>query len=634
MRWYWLLALLPWVTGCEALRLSELLKQFPPLSHSVTEPPGERCPLGGQVVSVGVDTNRNDVLDADEVTSTEVHCSTLPEILVIVEPVPFGTRCLGGGQVTRAGRDVNGNGSLDAEEVAREVYTCWQVTDAPILSRVRAPATPIPSSCAEPATLTLVDAGPDENGDKNLDDDEVRTTLTLCAQAPLLLVELDWEPAGARCAVGGTRVLAGMDQNADTRLDTSEVLASSVLCRDRQTFEGDFQVQDDTDLAVLQGIGRIRGTLRFQGGTPTMAQMRLPSLEVVDGAVVVEGNPSLTRLELPGLRFIGQGLVIRGNDALETLTVGGANEDKLWVSTDLTVENNARLTSLEGLGTVVPRGGVRLIQNAVLTQRPLRGLDAIQFLEGVVDIRGNGALERLPLPNLVSVAGDVLIEDNASLLSLSGTSLTFIGGQLMVKGNASLMSLQGLFSLQVISTVLVVRENERMISSVGLENLWQVGGGIYFFRNNAMTYFGGMPFLRSVKGDIEVDSHAQLATVGDLWALVNGGYLTFSRNPKLTALPGLSNMEQLKGLTVRDCDALLGLTDLSSLDTVESMFVEDNANLTRLELGKMRQVTSYLAIRRNPRLPTCQAQAFATSFYKGPSHLLFVADNDDQATCP
>ncbi|MFY2563547.1 DUF7151 family protein [Corallococcus terminator] len=632
MRWFWL-ALLPWVTGCEALRLSELLKQFPPLSHSVTEPPGERCPLGGQVVSVGTDTNGNEVLDEDEVTSTEVHCLDPGELLVTVEPVPFGTRCLGGGQVTRAGRDVNGNGLLDAEEVDREVYSCWPVTDAPILTRVRAAGTPLPS-CPEPATLTLVDAGPDENGDKNLDDDEVRTTLTLCAPEPLLLVELDWEPAGARCAVGGTRVLAGVDQNADTQLDASEVLASSALCRDRQTFEGDFLVQDDTDLAVLQGIGRIRGTLQFRGGGPSMAQMRLPSLEVVDGAVVIEGNPSLTRLELPGLRFIGQGLVIRGNDALETLKVGGANDEKLWVSTDLTVEDNARLTSLDGLRTVVPRGGVRLIQNAVLTQRPYQGLDAIQFLDGTVDIRGNGALEMLPLPNLVSVGGDVLIEDNASLLSLSGTALTFIGGQLMVKGNASLLSLQGLFSLQVISTVLVVRENERMISSVGLDNLWQVGGGIYFYRNDAMTYLGGMPFLKSMDGEFHVDSHARLATVGNMPALVNSGYLTFSRNPKLTALHGLSKLEQLKGLTVRDCDALLGLEDLSSLSTVGSMFVEDNANLTRLELGKVRQVTDYLALRRNPRLPTCQAQAFATRFYTGPSHLLFVAGNDDQATCP
>ncbi|NTX03057.1 hypothetical protein [Myxococcus sp. CA040A] len=629
MRWSWL-ALLPLVMGCEALRLSEL---FPARSRTVAEPPGERCPLGGRVTFVGTDTNANDVLDDDEVTSTEVHCFPMPDLLVTVEPVPFGTRCLGGGQVTRAGHDANGNHTLDPEEVAREVYTCWKVSDAPILSRVRIPA-PSPGSCSEPTRLTLVDSGPDENGDKNLDDDEVRTTLTLCAQEAQLLVELDWEPAGEKCAAGGTRVFAGMDQNTDKVLDASEVLASSFICRDRNTFEGDFVVRNDTDLAVLQGIGRIRGTLQFRGGGPSLSQVRVPSLEVVDGAVVIEGNPSLTRMQLPGLRFVGQGLEIRGNDMLETLEVGGASGEKLWVATNLAVESNARLTSLDGLRFVVPRGGVLLKNNAALTQAPESpGLHSIQFLEGALTIGAHGSLPRLPLPNLVRVAGDVVIEGNTHLLTLDGTKLESVGGKLRVNGNPQLPNLMGLSSLQVVSDTLEVRENAGMLNSYGLSSLWHAGS-IFFARNDAMTVWGGMPELRSVTTGISVDAHPQLKTIGGLIRLVRGPWLALYDNPKLTALHGLADLEHLRGLSVRRCDALGNLGELAKLRTIESLMVEDNANLTRLGLDNVQEVSSYLSAQRNPRLPTCHVLEFVGRAYTGTPGVLFVADNDDQATCP
>lgn len=633
MRVFWLLALLPWVTGCEALRLRELLKQFPPLSRTVVEPPGERCPLGGQVVFVGMDTNTNDALDDDEVTSTQVHCSTLPELVVIMEPVPFGTRCPGGGQVTRAGRDTDGNGVLDAEETDREVYSCWKVTDAPILSRVRVPS-PSLVACPEPTTHILVDAGPDENGDKNLDDDEVRLTLSTCAQEPLLRVELDWEPPGARCAVGGTRVLAGMDQNADRQLDALEVLISNVLCEDGRTFDGDFLVQRDTDLAVLQGISRIRGNLLFFNGSPTLAQAKLPSLEVVDGAVVIESNPFLTRMEAPGLRFVGEGLTIRGNDALETLTVGGGGAGWLWVSRDLTVENNARLKSLDGLRSVVPRRNVQVKGNAALTH-PLNGLglQSIEFLEGSLSISSNGALERLPLATLARVNEDVVIEDNASLATLVGTRLESIGGGLLVQGNPMLLNLAGLSSLQVVSGKLQVRENAGMVTSYGLSSLWHAGS-IFFARNNAMTVWGGMTTLRSVETGISVDANAKLETIGSMTSLVNGPWLALYGNPKLTALHGLGNLEQLRGFSVNDCDSLTTLNELTKLRTIDTLMVEDNAHLTQLGLDPVRQVSGYLAARNNPRLPTCQIQAFAGRVYTGRPDLLFVEGNDDQAPCP
>ncbi|MFY1831762.1 DUF7151 family protein [Myxococcus fulvus] len=630
MRWTWL-ALLPLAAGCDALRIRDLMDHPSALSREVVELPGARCALGGRDVLVGTDDNRNGVLDDEEVTSSTLICAlSQAEMRVEQQPVLPGERCPGGGLVTRAGYDFNQSDTLDPEEVAREVYSCRDIAEAQLLTRTRAPP-PGSRVCLDPTLLTLVEAGHDTNGDGVLGDDEVRTRMEVCVETSRLLVTRAWEPT---CAAGGTRVSAGMDLDADGVLDEEEVLASTPLCEDLNTFEGTFVIRGPVDLAVLKGISRIRGSLEVTTGNIPVSEIRLTTLEVVDGTLFVQDNASLTRLEFPGLRFIGQGLSLLNNAALETVTVGGATGQYAWVGTNLEVAHNPRLQSLDGLQSVVPRGGVVIEDNARLSHTPEGlGLRAIQTLTGSLRIKDNPALALLPLPNLTSVAQSVLIENNARLTTLEGTRLEFIGKNLEVTNNPALRTLTGLSTLHTIGVTLEVRLNAALVDSNGLGSLAQVES-IFFSRNNAMERWGNMPRLQSMRGTLSLEAHARLVEVRGMESLRMLSWLSLYNNPALTTLTGLEGVERLTGLASEQNGALTSLAGLKGLRTLESLMLLDNPLLSELGLPAVQQVSRYFSIQRNPQLPTCRVRAFGERVYTGPGNVYLVAGNNDAATCP
>lgn len=95
----------------------------------VSEPAGTNCANGGKKVSVGLDTNANDVLDASEITSSNYICNGaigsngLNSLMAIVSE-PSGSICSNGGLKITSGLDANSNGTLDASEVTSMKYVC------------------------------------------------------------------------------------------------------------------------------------------------------------------------------------------------------------------------------------------------------------------------------------------------------------------------------------------------------------------------------------------------------------------------------------------------------------------------------------------------------------------------------
>ncbi len=95
---------------------------------------GANCASGGKAVSVGLDANRNGVLDVPEMTSTGYVCNGasgtstsgaagLDSLLATVTETA-GAHCSWGGMKTTSGLDSNGNLALDAGEVTSTTYVC------------------------------------------------------------------------------------------------------------------------------------------------------------------------------------------------------------------------------------------------------------------------------------------------------------------------------------------------------------------------------------------------------------------------------------------------------------------------------------------------------------------------------
>lgn len=87
---------------------------------------GENCPNGGIIVSTGGDTNANGILDADEVTSINYVCNGVDGInslVDVLEELP-GDSCEFGGSRVISGLDLNRNDTLDTDEIVDIAFIC------------------------------------------------------------------------------------------------------------------------------------------------------------------------------------------------------------------------------------------------------------------------------------------------------------------------------------------------------------------------------------------------------------------------------------------------------------------------------------------------------------------------------
>ncbi|WP_318308956.1 DUF7151 family protein [Flagellimonas crocea] len=98
------------------------------LISTTIEPAGANCENGGYRLDVGLDSNLNGTLDAGEVTTSEYLCNIDPSdgltsLISTVIEMP-GDNCSSGGYRLDVGLDSNQNGTLDAEEVTTTEYLC------------------------------------------------------------------------------------------------------------------------------------------------------------------------------------------------------------------------------------------------------------------------------------------------------------------------------------------------------------------------------------------------------------------------------------------------------------------------------------------------------------------------------
>jgi alpha-tubulin suppressor-like RCC1 family protein len=152
-----------------------------------------------------------------------------------------GENCLNGGIKIVSGHDENGDGELTEKEILSTDYVCNGDSgydgndgsngtdgangDQPL---VRTSVEPSGENCLEGGTK--IETGMDENGNGELDDAEVDSTLTqyVChglegADGQDVLVKTTNEPAGENCTEGGTKVEIGIDENGDGNLDEEEI---------------------------------------------------------------------------------------------------------------------------------------------------------------------------------------------------------------------------------------------------------------------------------------------------------------------------------------------------------------------------------------------------------------------------
>lgn len=508
MRWTWMAVVLL-AAGCDGIDVRKLVTQHEARTRMDPEPAGDRCPLGGRAFLAGLDLNDNGVLDDTEVTSTEYVCTTpTPGVLVHMQDVQPGEQCPHGGHVSRAGQDVNSNDILEDGEVTREVYGCAEPASGSVLHRARhqPPVSHVPPWICGWGR-TWVEAGPDANGNGLLDDDEVRAMESVCVDPTLLMFVQVPEHAGTTCPHGGTGIQIGVDSNDDGVLTGPEVHKTAFVCEALHTIHGHYTVRTPADLAALQHISRIQGSLLIDD--TSLTELRLPGLSVVDHTVRLWNNQLLTEVELPGLRFVGDDVEVTANPVLNVLQVGGADVRRLFVGRRVVVSNNDQLRSMKGLLSVSPRVELIVMDNAALTFNPSEEtpLVSVDNLMGSLTVSGNDSLRALPFSNLIHVGGGVDIMGNNALVSLEGFNPWTIGGALDISDNASLRRISGLTNVRQLTT-LTVKGNPALTNLADLSAL----GTLESLRvaDNASLTRLGLTSLHQVSQSFDVTDNLEL----------------------------------------------------------------------------------------------------------------------------
>jgi hypothetical protein len=145
------------------------------------EPTGSNCAFGGHRIGVGVDANKNGILDDNEIQSTQYICNGSngtngQNSLVKMTVEAAGTNCSFGGQKLQTGFDSNSNGILNDGEIQSTQYIC--------------------------------NGSNGQNG----------------------LVKMTPETPGSNCTFGGYKMQTGLDSNINGTLDNNEVQSTQYVC--------------------------------------------------------------------------------------------------------------------------------------------------------------------------------------------------------------------------------------------------------------------------------------------------------------------------------------------------------------------------------------------------------------------
>ncbi len=258
----------------------------------VAEPAGTNCPVGGQQITSGLDSDRNGVLEGVEIDDVVYVCDPIPS-LVTVSPEIEGvsTECPDGGSRIEAGLDTDASGTLEPGEIATTTFVCNG--DDGRSSLVVTNAEPVGENCAEGGSR--VDAGLDANEDGVLDVEEVTSTQYTCNGADGLdgadgasdLVRVSSVPPGPTCEAGGLRVETGPDVDGDDVLDPNEVTGQSIVCDGVDGTSGLDSLVDVTPVAP--GLDCVDGGQRLQVGSDLDGNGILDPAEVTSTTFVCNG---------------------------------------------------------------------------------------------------------------------------------------------------------------------------------------------------------------------------------------------------------------------------------------------------------------------------------------------------------
>jgi hypothetical protein len=456
---------------------------------------------------------------------------------------------------------------------------------------------------------TAVHSGRDRDGDGHLGAAEIEEVTYVCAAAPepARLAQTRRVAQGEQCPSGGTAVDLGVDRDGDGALDDDEVTSTTYACEVDEVWEGDVGVWvwgDPIALARLREATVVTGNLRVATDGP----LSLPRLRTVGGDIWIWSTGGA--LDLPALTTVGGELDLEDADLVGEVVLPALT----------TVGEDARLGSGAGITRLSAPSLAYIGGSLILGAWPLASELDLPALHGVGgSLYAAEAPAAARLPALYSVVGDLALDLRAAT-AVALPMLTAVGGSLALDGPA--------------------------LTSIGLPRLARVGSlhvaapRVTELRlGNLVTVSGSLEVSAAALTTLELTKLAAVGESGDGAGLVVTAAVAELRLPALqqvpagiaVASPALIRIEapQVTAVRVLAVDgpvadlAVAALTAIEHLDlrgtdladlaafgglaTLDALTLERNGRLASLdELDDVTALRLGLRVEGNPALTTLE----------------------------
>ena len=234
------------------------------LTKVTNESVGSNCQFGGLKIDSGIDSNRNGILDTSEIASSVYVCNGIDgnNSLNTVTNEVVGSNCQFGGLKIDSGIDSNRNGILDTSEIASSAYVCNGIDGNNSLNTVTNEV--VGSNCQFGGLK--IDSGIDSNRNGILDDTEIGSTTYVCngIDGFTTIVNITDEIIGSNCKNGGVKITSGIDLNRNGTLDVSEIDVTRFVCNGI-----DGIINEEIQIKLVGGIGSAANSL---SSTPITVQ--------------------------------------------------------------------------------------------------------------------------------------------------------------------------------------------------------------------------------------------------------------------------------------------------------------------------------------------------------------------------
>ena len=217
------------------------------------------------------------------------------DTVVRVSEEDAGTNCADGGIKIEVGTDENGNDQLDDEEVipAKTGYVCNGADGSDGTTPIVSVTEESESGGCSPVKGLKIEVGVDTNGNGTLEDNEVTATRYVCngADGNNAVSRTSDEPAGANCANGGVKIEVGIDTNGNGELDTNEVVNSQTkyVCKGSDGENGKNALAKISDEPKGENCTNSTG-IKIETGIDTNGNGELDAEEVADTQYVCSGK--------------------------------------------------------------------------------------------------------------------------------------------------------------------------------------------------------------------------------------------------------------------------------------------------------------------------------------------------------